>query len=131
MQLLVVLIILISASAEAKYPELIRKEAIKQGISPELAVAVATVESRLNPNAVGSKGEIGLFQLRPELYPNAQLLNPNVNIKLGIAHLKYWKKHCPVKEQFAWISCYNQGFRKPKYPTLLPYYKKVLKEYRG
>jgi hypothetical protein len=131
MQLLVLLVILISSTSQANYSELIKKEAKKQGIEPKLALAIAMVESGMNPKALGAKGEVGLFQLRPELHPKTQLLNPSVNIKLGIEQLKFWQKNCPVTEKYSWITCYNQGNRKPKYPTILPYYKKVMKEYRG
>ena len=44
----------------------IRSEATSQGVDPDLALAVATQESYLNPNAVGDNGKsIGLFQMQP------------------------------------------------------------------
>lgn len=43
----------------------IRAAAAAYGVPPELAVAVARVESGLNQNARGSSGEVGVFQLMP------------------------------------------------------------------
>lgn len=123
----VIILSLLCSTAGANYSELIRKEAVRQRVEPEVAIAVAKVESNLNPKAVGSKGEIGLFQLRPEFH-RGNLLDPKTNIKLGVAHLAYWKRKCPVQDKLAWFTCFNQGSRKPKYPTILPYYRKVARE---
>ena len=45
--------------------DLIDQYASQLGVPSSLAVAVATKESSLNQAAVGSKGEIGVFQLMP------------------------------------------------------------------
>jgi hypothetical protein len=105
---------------------LINKEAIRQGLDPKIAISVAKVESSLDPQARGKKGEIGLFQLRPELFPYADLRNISTNIRIGVAELIYWKSHCPVRKGLEWVVCYNNGGRHPKYPRLHPYYKKVM-----
>lgn len=47
------------------YRSLIEAEAIRQGVPVSIALAVAEQESAFNPNARGSSGEIGLFQLMP------------------------------------------------------------------
>jgi hypothetical protein len=49
----------------ASVVDLINQYASQLGVPSSLAVAVAQKESSLNPAAVGSKGEIGLFQLMP------------------------------------------------------------------
>lgn len=41
----------------------IRDRAIAHGVSPDRMVAVAVCESKLNPLAVGARGEVGLYQL--------------------------------------------------------------------
>lgn len=50
---------------------LITAISIQHGVDPNLAVAIAKTESRLNPAAVGTIGEIGIFQLRPEYYADS------------------------------------------------------------
>lgn len=112
------------SKADIKF--LIEREAIAQGFDPELAVAVAEVESSLNPHARGSRGEIGLFQLMPHIA--AHMNDPGVEkqIKEAIRQLKYWQQACPVQENNTFVICYNSGYRRPRYPLLHPYYKKVV-----
>ena len=68
----------------------IQQEALRQGVPPELALAVARRESGFNQFAVGKKGEIGLFQLMPstaiELGVNPAI--PSENIEGGISYLR-------------------------------------------
>lgn len=100
---------------------LIVAEALRQGFDPAMAVSVAAVESQFNPAAIGTHGEIGLFQLRPQYsqIPVPMLLNPRLNAQEGIRQLKYWKIRCPIDNQF--LSCYNSGKT-----TNTRYIKKVL-----
>lgn len=104
------------------------------GVDPQIAVAVATVESNLNPSAIGSKGEIGLFQLMPQYVPaftKADLLNPHINILAGVARLKEEKEKCFHKNGLTYLVCYNAGRTKAKairMPAAFPYVIKVQKE---
>lgn len=72
----------------------IRSEAQQQGVDPDLALAVATQESYLNPNARGDNGKsIGLFQLQEAAAKDAGINpqwrdDPGVNIYGGIRYLK-------------------------------------------
>jgi hypothetical protein len=72
----------------------IRGEADKQKVDPDLAVAVATQESYLNPNAKGDNGNsLGLFQLQPaaaiDVGVNPKFRHePDVNIYGGVSYLK-------------------------------------------
>lgn len=120
--LVFILIMLVTINSHADYTTTIIQEATRQGIDPKLALAVAKVESNLNPEARGAIGEIGLFQIHPK-YAIPAVYHPEGNIRYGIQQLVYWQKNCPVKE---FVICYNQGFRKPKYPQLHPYFKKVM-----
>lgn len=104
---------------------IIAQEAVSQGVHPKVAIAVGKVESGLNMKARGPFGEIGIFQIRPE-YTTANIYNLKGNIKEGVRQLAYWQQHCPVKDSISWVSCYNQGSRKPKHPMLFPYVKKVM-----
>lgn len=56
-------------------PEIIRDyiatEALVQGVNPQLALGIATRESKLNPNAVGDHGtSIGLWQVHLPAHPS-------------------------------------------------------------
>lgn len=106
--------------------------AIYSDIDPNLALAVAQVESRFNPNAVGGLGEQGLFQIMPEYsgYTKEQLKDPVINIREGMRMLKYAKKHCRHKEDKTWIVCYNAGVgggSKLNHPKKFKYYVEVMK----
>lgn len=74
----------------------IEQEALRQGVPPELALAVVRRESNFDPLAVGEDGEIGLFQIMPptasELMLAGEMGDPNdplQNIRGGIAYLRW------------------------------------------
>ena len=87
----------------------IRSTALKYGVDPAIALAVAHEESGFNPNARGSAGEVGLYQLMPatadqlgvDPYDTAQ------NIQGGILYLRQ------LYQQFGdWtkaLAAYNGG----------------------
>ncbi len=78
---------------------LIRAEAARRGLPVDVADAVAYVESGYNPHLVGSVGEIGLMQVRPETATmlgfrgdNIELSTPEVNIRYGVDYLaRAWR----------------------------------------
>ncbi|MGH6836395.1 MAG: lytic transglycosylase domain-containing protein [Methylocella sp.] len=86
---------------EAKEPEasktyraLIKTEAEKNGLPPDIADAVAAIESGYDPGAIGGVGEIGLMQVRPGTAAMlgfkgdlAELARPDVNIHYGVTYL--------------------------------------------
>lgn len=54
-----------SALPKSEIQRLIEAEAVRQGLTPEVVVAIARQESGLNPTAVGDNGKsLGLFQLQ-------------------------------------------------------------------
>jgi soluble lytic murein transglycosylase-like protein len=115
-----------STCSKAGVVELIEEEAKKQHFDPNIAVAVASVESSLNQNVVGKAGEIGVFQVLPRTVPlGTNLFDLKTNIHWGIVHLKYWQRRCPTIEGISFVNCYNSGFRHPRYPFLRPYVRKV------
>lgn len=90
------------ASASARY-----------GLDPQLVRAVVFQESRFNPFARGSKGEIGLMQILPDgavadwartqhrpVPGTAELMKPELNLEIGCWYLsrarRRWKnyRHC-------------------------------------
>lgn len=106
------------------------------GVDPNLALAVAKVESNFQVDAVGQAGEIGLFQILPSVYPQVKenfLFNTKHNIELGIKHLAWSKKHCKYKKQHMYVLCWNRGVTgasRMQKPTADAYYKKVMNTYR-
>jgi hypothetical protein len=80
--------------ARKTYQSLIKREAEKNGLPPDIADAVAAIESGYDPAAVGGVGEIGLMQVRPETAAMlgfkgdlAELAKPDVNIHYGVTYL--------------------------------------------
>lgn len=120
-----ILVVLVTLRANANDLQLmIQHEATHQGLDPKLALAVATVESGLDQGARGSHGEVGVFQLMPA-YAKGNVYDAHANVREGVRQLIYWKNNCPVRDGINWVLCYNEGSRRPKFPHLFPYVKKV------
>lgn len=82
------------------------------GIDPNVAVAVAKVESGLNPNAVGLLNEQGLFQVRPEYingFTEQELKDIRTNIFVGLMKLKEARDNCKYNTGITFVVCYNSG----------------------
>src|SRR5450631_1255458 len=84
----------VEASTRNFYRTLIKREAEKNGLPPDIADAVAAIESGYDPGAVGGVGEIGLMQVRPETAAMlgfkgdlTELARPDVNIHYGVTYL--------------------------------------------
>lgn len=83
-----------------QYMEMIYNEAVRQGVDPNIALAVAYNESRFNPNAkniskgnlakgTGPEASMGLFQINTLAHPDySGGLDPQANIRYGIGLLK-------------------------------------------
>ncbi len=115
---------------------LILKYSTIMGIDPHIALAVAKVESNFNPNIVGSIGEIGLFQVRPEYvkgFTRDELFNPHTNIIVGINKIKEVQNACRhVGSNIDYIVCYNVGVtggKRMRNPRRFSYMKKIYKVY--
>jgi soluble lytic murein transglycosylase-like protein len=114
---------------------LIKLYAVTMGFDPNLAVSIATIESGLNPKAIGSVGEVGLFQIRPQFVDKSirdTLSDPHVNITVGIKLLQNAQKRCVHQEYYGWLTCYNAGFvgaKRIKNPSKFPYVKKIRRNY--
>jgi hypothetical protein len=73
---------------------LVRAEALRQGVPPALADAVAIVETGYTPGAIGGSGEIGMMQVMPSTArmlgyagPMSDLFVPATNIHYGVTYL--------------------------------------------
>ena len=79
---------------QRQYAEIIRERAQAMGIPPDLAVAVAFQESRLNPASPTSRrGAVGIMQVRPVAAQDIgvdpeKLQDPSANIDAGLRYLK-------------------------------------------
>ncbi len=72
----------------------VTQEALANKIPPEIADAVAMVETGYRPNAVGTSGEIGIMQILPSTAAAlgfhgsvAELFAPSINIHLAVQYL--------------------------------------------
>lgn len=119
------------AAAHAEPPaesveRMVVEEALHAGLSPELALAVAKVESGFKAAAVSSVGARGVMQIMPatargEFGVGSDLLeNPRINARLGVYYLKSLVDYYG-SEEFA-LSHYNGGTRvgPPPYSRVIP-----------
>lgn len=111
--LLPMLLLLITAQAKADskrtIASVIEMTAIKHGVDPKLALAIAKTESGLNPKAVGaSHGEVGLFQLHPRYFPQATF-DVQQNVELGVKYLADLKKRKKSTHGCSYFVFYNIG----------------------
>lgn len=70
--------------------QMIINEANRQGLDPNIALAVAQNESGFNPNAIGDNGNsFGIFQINKPAHPDyTGGLDPQKNIEYGVGFLK-------------------------------------------
>lgn len=87
---------------------------------PRDVMAVITVESRFNPRAVGTSGEIGLMQVMPATarqfgYPDATaLFDPVEGIRAGMRVLRWTWDYLAQRlgtnpTELQWFGAYNAG----------------------
>lgn len=98
-------------------------EANKYGFDPVLLMSVIQSESSFNPIQVGSVGEIGLMQIRPntgkwmaemigvQWKGNRTLRDPVQNIKIGAAYLNYLRNQFDSHARL-YLAAYNMGGRR-------------------
>lgn len=100
------------------------------GIDPKLLTAIAIVESSGRESAVGSLGEIGLMQMRPEFHPCASF-DAVESALCAARYLKKLKKLKQSKWGNAWFVSYNYGpNKKVDEPKKTSYYVKVTRVMR-
>ncbi len=127
--------------------QMIIKQSSEYQFDPVFVMAVIQTESKFNPSARGSHGEIGLMQLRPETGEwiadkfdipwegVATLENPATNIRLGIAYMSYLRLRFQ-KSSDKYVSAYNMGplnVQRLAEQNVRPltYSTKVLRNYRS
>lgn len=112
---------------------LIYTYAAMYNVDPQIALAVAKIESGLNETKIGDIGEIGLFQVRPEYtwYSKKALQNPYINTMVGIQRIKEEQELCHFKDPIHSLICYNYGrtnAKRVRFPHRFPYVLKINKE---
>lgn len=125
------------------------------GLDPYIVAGLIQKESKFNSKAVGSIGERGLMQLRPEfhgekelapvqklpfflknvqffetMYPTkTDLFDPETNIYIGTRYLQKLSKTCVHKKNYGFLVCFNRGpgnAKKVKNPYADSYYMDVM-----
>lgn len=128
-----------------KITQMIISQAEKYDFDPAFILAIIKTESNFNPTVMGSVGEIGLMQVRPETAEwiakkeNIQwtgkksLFDPVYNVKIGVAYVAFLRDHFEGRAD-RYLSAYNIGPTKMKKiigNDSLPrkYSTKVMKKY--
>lgn len=123
-----------------RYTPLIESVAKETLLRPELLHAVVRAESAYDPNAVSSKGAVGLMQLMPataKRYGVSDRRDPQQNLRGGAAYLKDLLEQFDFDMKLA-IAAYNagenavirSGNKIPNYRETKNYVAKVMRFYR-
>lgn len=126
-----------TAQDKQRIKRIVVEEALEHGVEPELALAIAYVESNFNPHVVSHAGARGVMQIMPKtgkdvfnVHPS-RLFDARTNIDLGVRFIKQLIDRYGRVEIA--LSHYNGGSRvKDKYgrlsviPVTRPYVNKVL-----
>jgi len=105
------------SNAVQHYAQYITEGGERVDIDPLLVVALIHREGRWNPKAKSGKGDFGLMQIRARSYKRfrnnpKKLLDPQVNITVGIETLAMWRefhqKNCG-KKRHDWWAHYQHG----------------------
>jgi len=101
------------------YGDAIRAEAAARQVDPTLVAALIHQESGFNPRATSRAGAVGLMQVLPSVgasiakaqgmssYERVLLYQPDVNVRLGMAHLDAMLRQYP-RVEYA-LAAYNAG----------------------
>jgi soluble lytic murein transglycosylase-like protein len=79
-----------SADLKADVNKLVEKYAGEQGLKPEVVRSLIAVASGFDSQAVGNNGQLGLMQVKPEIFQQFGYTNPfdpDQNISAGTKHL--------------------------------------------
>jgi len=128
-----------NTTGNPKYDELIAQSAVRNGVDPNLIIAVMRQESGFNPRARSYKGATGLMQLMPgtaQRFGVNNIYDPAQNIEGGAAYLRF------LLDKFDWdvdlvLAGYNagenavvnSGYRVPRYRETQNYVKSISARY--
>ena len=118
----------------------IEQAATRHNVDPNLVRALVKVESNFNPNAVSSKGAMGLMQLMPQTARQLNLQNPfdpQQNIDAGVRHLKQLLQAYGGDVRLS-LAAYNAGTGAvarsrgiPRYAETQNYVRRITNLYSG
>lgn len=103
-----------------KIAQTIIDESLKHQFDPVFLLSIIQTESRFNPLAVGTSGEIGLMQILPDTGEwiagkskiawkgKSTLRDPIANIQIGAAYLAYLRDRFDMHARL-YIAAYNMG----------------------
>lgn len=109
----------------AKITQMIISQAQKYDFDPAFIAAIIRTESNFNPTVVGTVGEIGLMQIRPETAEwiakkenikwtgKKSLFDPVYNVKIGVAYVAFLRDYFEGRAD-KYLSAYNVGPGKMK-----------------
>jgi soluble lytic murein transglycosylase-like protein len=128
----IILVLLMNSKAAAKtktivtgnYDGFINSASARFGVPSERIIAHIIVESRGNPNAVGTAGERGLMQLKPgalkdsnkvskAVFGFVEMFDPEKNIIAGTAYLAWIERYFFPGDWDKVSRAYNQGVGRP------------------
>jgi len=128
----------VNPGSGSKYREMIFRTAREHGVHPDLAYAVAAVESSFDPLARSPKGALGLMQLMPETAERFGVrdpLDPADNVRGGVRFLRYLLDLFGGDLRLA-LAAYNAGEnavlaigRVPPYQETRTYVSKVMRRF--
>ena len=104
-----------SSLSQAELSRMLVREAIATGVEPELALAVAKVESNFDPEALSHAGARGIMQIMPATardefgIPRYRLYDPQTNIRIGVRYLRQLLDQ--YGDEALALSHYNGGSR--------------------
>ena len=122
-----------------KFDEFVKAAAARNGIDPNLIMAVMRQESGFNPRARSYKGATGLMQLMPDTarrFGVTNILDPQQNIEGGARYLRFLLESFDgdIKLVLAGYNAgenavVNSGYRVPRYRETQAYVKSISARY--
>jgi soluble lytic murein transglycosylase-like protein len=123
----------------AELISLAHQVALRHGVDHRLVESLVEMESSYNPNAVSSKGAMGLMQLMPAVARHYGVRNPFdpwQNLDAGVRHMRELLDHFDA-DLMRTVAAYNAGAGAvdrydgvPPYRETQNYVRKVLHRYR-
>jgi len=118
---------------------LVERAGSKHRVNPDLIKAIIKVESDFDPQAVSSKGALGLMQLMPETarrWGVSRVFDPEENLDGGIQHFKWLLQQFEGNLRLA-LAAYNAGEQPvlryqniPPFPETVQFVKMVIAEFK-
>ncbi|MBP2019475.1 soluble lytic murein transglycosylase-like protein [Symbiobacterium terraclitae] len=121
-----------------EFQQMVLDLSAEHGVDPRLVAAVGAVESRWNPNTVGSHNDTGLMQILPSTaawiagrlgWSEYDLFDPWTNLTMGIWYLKVLHREYGSWEKA--LAAYNGGPRHAHLGAAHPYVGRVMRVYGG